>query len=36
MDAVNSLIKSQMTIEKRDFEQNVTIIPTIDQAYSDI
>ncbi len=36
MDAVNSLIKSQMTIEKRDFEQNVTIIPTTDQAYSDI
>jgi hypothetical protein len=36
MDVVNSLIKSQMTIEKRDFEQNVTIIPTTEQAYSDI
>ncbi len=27
-DAVNSLIKSQSTIERYDFEQNVTIIPT--------
>jgi hypothetical protein len=27
-DAVNSLIKSQMTIEKKDFEQNVIIVPS--------
>jgi hypothetical protein len=30
-DAVNSLIKSQSTIERYDFEQNITIIPTNDE-----
>ncbi len=35
-DAVNSLIKSQSTIDRYDFEQNITIIPTNEQVYRDV
>jgi hypothetical protein len=35
-DAVNSLIKSQSTLERYDFEQNITIKPTNEQVYRDV
>ena len=35
-DAVNSLIKSQSTIDRYDFEQNVTILPSNEQVYQDV